>query len=168
VNSGIVIYKNRILRSLEKMIQQLLQTDSNYVYAFLRMVAAIIIFPYGMQKLLGWFDDFGGGAGIRASLLQFTKKKIPRFLAWMVILGQSAGSILLITGFFSRLAATANFIIFAGALVHHLPGGWVMNWTGKKKGEGIEYFVMLLAILFIIIIKGSGPVSIDIWLLRKM
>ena len=146
------------------MIRQLLQTDDNYVYLFLRVVAGVIIFPYGMQKLLGWFNDFGGGVGIKESLAQFKKKKVPQFLAWMVIIGQSLGSISLILGFSGRIAAVGNFIIFTGALVSHLPDGWVMNWTGKKKGEGIEYFVMLLSILFIIIIKGSGAMSIDRWL----
>jgi hypothetical protein len=33
------------------MIKTLLQTDSDYVYTFLRIIAGIIVFPYGMQKL---------------------------------------------------------------------------------------------------------------------
>ena len=45
------------------MVRQLLQTDANYVYLFLRLVAGVIIFPYGMQKLLGWFDDFASQIG---------------------------------------------------------------------------------------------------------
>jgi putative oxidoreductase len=149
------------------MLYRFLDTESNYVYLFLRLVAGVIIFPYGMQKLLGWFNDFGGGIGIQASLAEFKKKNIPRFVAWLVIFGQSLGSIALITGFLGRLAATANFLIFTGALINHLPGGWVMNWKGKKKAEGVEYFVMLLSLLVVIIIKGSGPVSIDSWLLSK-
>ena len=148
------------------MIRQLLQTDGDYVYLILRLVAGVIIFPYGMQKLLGWFDDFGGGVGIKASLAQFKKKRIPQFVAWMVIIGQSLGSILLIVGFSGRIAAAGNFIIFTGAFINHSSDGWVMNWIGKKKGEGIEYFVMLLSILSIIIIKGSGAMSIDLWLLQ--
>jgi putative oxidoreductase len=148
------------------MVRQLLQTDANYVYLFLRVVAGVIIFPYGMQKLLGWFDDFGGGVGIKPSLAQFKQKKIPRFIAWMVIIGQSLGSIALIVGFAGRIAAAGNFIILTGALINHSPDGWVMNWVGKKKGEGIEYFVMLLSILLVIIIEGSGALSVDLWLLR--
>lgn len=150
------------------MVEQLLQTDATYIYLFLRLVAGIIIFPYGMQKLLGWFGDFGGGVGIKASLAEFRKKKVPQLFAWMVIIGQSLGSIALILGFAGRIAAAGNFIIFTGALINHLQGGWVMNWTRKKRGEGIEYFVMLLSILFIIIIKGSGAISIDLWLLQVM
>ena len=47
------------------MIKILLQTDSDYVYTFLRIIAGIIVFPYGMQKLFGWFGAPGfGPAGI--------------------------------------------------------------------------------------------------------
>lgn len=148
------------------MVRQLLETDTNYVYCFLRLVAGVIIFPYGMQKLLGWFDDFGGGVGIKASLAQIKKKGIPQFVAWMVIIGQSLGSIALVAGFCGRITAAGNFIIFTGALLSHAADGWVMNWTARKRGEGIEYFVMLLSILLIIVIKGSGALSIDLLLLQ--
>ncbi len=39
-----------------------------------------------------------------------------------------------------------------------------MNWLGEKKGEGIEYHVMLLSLLLIVIVRGSGAMSIDLWL----
>jgi putative oxidoreductase len=146
----------------------LLQTDADYVYLFLRLVAGIIIFPYGMQKLFGWFDNLGGGVGIKETLTQMSAKKIPSWIAWLIIIGQSIGSIALMLGCLGRIAAGANFIIFTGALVIHASDGWTMNWLGKKKGEGIEYFVLLLSILIIITIKGSGAVSIDRWLLSKM
>ena len=150
------------------MIYKLLQTDADYVYLFLRVVAGIIIFPYGMQKLFGWFDNLGGGVGIKETLIQMRSKKIPTVIAWLIIIGQSIGSIALILGCLGRIAASANLIIFTGALVLHADDGWTMNWSGKKKGEGIEYFVMLLSILIVITIKGSGALSIDSWLLSKL
>jgi putative oxidoreductase len=85
-------------------------------------------------------------------------------IAWLVIIGQSFGSIALLLGCLGRIAAAGNFIIFAGALLVHAPDGWAMNWIGKKNGEGIEYFILLLSILLVIMIKGSGPLSIDNWL----
>jgi putative oxidoreductase len=130
------------------------------------MVAGLIIFPYGMQKLLGWFDDLGGGVGIRGSLGRLKQKGIPLFLGWLIIIGQSLGSIGLILGCMGRLAALGNLIIFTGALITHLPEGWTMNWLGKKKGEGIEYFVLLLSLLIVIVVRGSGALSIDLWLSR--
>ena len=39
-----------------------------------------------------------------------------------------------------------------------------MNWFGEKKGEGIEYHVMLFSLLLIVIVRGSGAMSIDYWL----
>jgi putative oxidoreductase len=114
-----------------------------------------------MQKLFGWF----GGSGIKKTLKQLTLKKIPTFIAWLVILGQSFGSIALLTGFLGRIAAGGLFIIFTGALIVHLPDGWAMNWFGEKKGEGIEYHVMLLSLLLIVIVRGSGAMSIDLWLI---
>jgi len=150
------------------MIKILLQTDSDYVYTFLR----IIVFPYGMQKLFGWFGGPGFGApgfgapGIKGSLEQLTARNIPKFIAWLIIIGQSFGSIALMSGFLGRIAAGGLFIIFTGALIVHLPDGWTLNWFGSKKGEGIEYFVLLLSLLLVIVLKGSGARSIDFWLTR--
>jgi putative oxidoreductase len=142
------------------MIEKLLHTDPDYAWTFLRIIAGLIIFPYGMQKLFPWF----GGWGIKKTLKQLTLKKIPTFIAWLIIVGQSFGSIALVAGFLGRIAAGGLFIIFTGALIVHLPDGWAMNWFGEKKGEGIEYFVMLLSLLLIVIVRGSGAMSIDLWL----
>lgn len=146
-------------------IFNILQTENDYVYLILRVVAGIIIFPYGMQKLFGWFDDLGGGVGIKETFLKMRAKNIPGFITWMIIIGQSLGSVALIVGFLGRVAAAGNFIIFLGALFVHLPEGWTLNWLKNKKGEGIEYFVLLLAILLIIILRGSGAFSVDYWLI---
>jgi putative oxidoreductase len=142
------------------MIEKLIHTDPNYAWTFLRIIAGLIIFPYGMQKLFPWF----GGWGIKKTLEQLTLKKIPTSIAWLIIIGQSFGSIALVAGFLGRIAAGGLFIIFTGALIVHLPDGWTMNWFGEKKGEGIEYFVMLLSLLLIVIVRGSGAMSIDLWL----
>jgi putative oxidoreductase len=142
------------------MIEKLLHTDADYACSFLRTIAGIIIFPYGMQKLLGWFD----GVGIKGTLEQMKVRKIPQFIGWLIIIGQSLGSIALIFGFLGRIAAGGLFIIFIGALIVHLPDGWAMNWFGTKNGEGIEYHVLLLSLLLIVIVRGSGAISIDFWL----
>lgn len=150
------------------MITKLLETNIDYACFFLRVIGGVIIFPYGMQKLFGWFENLGGGVGIRETIVQMSAKKIPKVIAWLIIIAQSIGSIALIIGCFGRIAAVGNFIIFLGALIVHAPHGWTMNWLGKKRGEGIEYFIMLLSILMVIIVKGSGAISIDLWLLSKI
>ena len=80
------------------MIETLLQTNADYVSTFLRIIAGITIFPYGMQKLFGWFE----GVGIKGTLEQFAVRKIPKFVAWLVIVGQSFGSIALVVGFWAE------------------------------------------------------------------
>jgi putative oxidoreductase len=146
------------------MIKVLLQTDKDYVFAFLRVIAGVVIWPYGMQKLFGWFS----GVGIKGTLEEMAVKKVPTFIAWLVIIGQSFGSTALIFGFLARIAAGGLFIIFTGALIFHLPNGWTMNWFGEKNGEGIEYHVILLSLLLAVIVKGSGTMSLDLWLMTKM
>jgi len=145
-------------------MKTLIQTDLNYIATFIRIVAGIIILPYGMQKLFGWF----GGPGIKGTLEQMTLKRIPKFIGWLVTVGQFFGSIALIIGFLGRIAAAGFFIIFTGALIVHLPDGWSMNWFGTKSGEGIEYHVMLLSLLLVVILLGSGALSIDVWLTTVM
>jgi putative oxidoreductase len=146
------------------MIKKLLQTDADYVCLFLRTVAGIIILPYGMQKLLGWFN----GPGIKGTFQDMRRRKIPLFIGWLIIISQSFGSIALIIGFMGRFAAGGAFIIFTGALIVHSPDGWMLNWFNKKKGEGIEYFILLLSLLLVILIKGSGALSVDLWLFHQI
>jgi putative oxidoreductase len=146
------------------MLIKLVQTDSDYIWTFLRVVVGVIIFPYGLQKVTGWF----GGLGLKLSIQQITDRGIPAAIAWLVVGGQFLGGVALLLGFLTRVAAGGLFIIFAGALVVHLPDGWTMNWFGKKNGEGIEYFIMLLALLLVVILKGAGALSVDRWLQAGM
>jgi putative oxidoreductase len=78
-----------LIYTTDLMIKALLQTDADYVCAFLRTVAGIIIWPYGMQKLFGWF----GGVGVKGTLEEMSVKKIPKFIAYLVIIGQSFGAL---------------------------------------------------------------------------
>jgi len=151
------------------MLQHLLHTDKDFVYLLLRIVAGVAIFPYGMHKLLGWFGDPSfGPRGTKETMQQMKEKHLPPLIGWLVIISQSLGSIALITGFLGRIAAAGNFILFLGALIIHSPDGWALNWFKKKKGEGIEYLVMLLSILLVVLVKGSGPLSIDYLLYESL
>jgi uncharacterized membrane protein YphA (DoxX/SURF4 family) len=50
------------------------------------------------------------------------------------------GSVAILSGSLSKVAAAGLFVIFIGALIVHSRDGWMMNWYGKKNGEGIEVF----------------------------
>jgi len=142
---------------MDTLGQLIFSTDNTFYPMLARIVSGIVILPYGLQKL-GYF----GGAGIFLTLEDFKKRKLPQFIAWLVILSQSLGSVALIIGFCTRLAAAGSIIIFTAAIFVHLPDGWQLNWYNKKKGEGVEYFFLLLALLWIALIYGGGTCSIDI------
>ena len=52
------------------------------------------------------------GVDNNESLKSFERKKIPKTITWMVIIGQIIGSIALLIGFSGRITALGNFIIF--------------------------------------------------------
>ena len=142
---------------MESLRQLIFSTENTFYPLLARIVSGIVILPYGLQKL-GFFD----GVGISSTLEDFKRRKLPQLIAWLVIVSQSFGSIALIIGFCTRLAAAGAIIIFTAAIFVHLPDGWQLNWYNKKKGEGVEYFFLLLALLWIAFIYGGGAWSADI------
>jgi putative oxidoreductase len=129
-----------------------------------RLVAAVVFFPHGAQKLLGWF----GGPAFAATMEALTQKRgIPAVLAFLVIIAEFFGSLGLAVGFLTRLAAFGlGCVMVTAALLVHLPNGFFMNWTGTQKGEGFEFHVLALGILIALLWKGGGRASVDRMLTR--
>jgi putative oxidoreductase len=36
-----------------------------------------------------------------------------------------------------------------------------MNWMGEKKGDGIEYHLLAIALARVVMFKGAGALSLD-------
>lgn len=83
-----------------------------------------------------------------------------------VVAARTLGAVSLLFGFLVRISALGNFIVMSGALVVHFKDGWGMNWYGKKNAEGIEYFVLILCILFVLMLDGGGLFSFDRFLMN--
>lgn len=133
------------------------QTDVTQLV--LRLAAGVVIFPHGAQKMLGWF----GGPGFAGTMQFFTSMMhIPPFFAFLAICAEFFGSILLLAGGLTRVAAfgIAVNMIVAVIMVHHA-NGFFMNWTGQQKGEGIEYFIYAIPVLLLIVRYGAGRYSLD-------
>lgn len=151
---------------LSRSINRLLNTDeNNYSLLFLRIVAAIAIFPHGAQKLLGWF----GGAGLQATLNSFSAYLgIPSYLAILAVLAESLGALLLVLGLFSRVSAFGLAVTMVVAVFSaHIHNGFFMNWSGTAKGEGFEYHFIYFAIVMVIAVKGAGAFAMDSLLSKK-
>jgi len=117
------------------------------------------MFAHGAQLALGWF----GGYGYSASMGFFTQQMhIPALFAFLAIAAEFAGSIGLIVGALSRLAAlgiAATMVV--AILTVHTANGFFMNWTGAQKGEGFEYHLLALALALVVMINGAGKWSLD-------
>jgi putative oxidoreductase len=142
-------------------MKRILSTNSANVTALIaRIVLGIAIFPHGAQKLLGWF----GGYGFEGTMGFLTGTAgLPWIVALMVILVEFFGSLLLIFGFGTRLAAFAVIANFAGVVItSHAGNGFFMNWYSQAgKGEGLEYFILLFGLAVISLVAGGGMASVD-------
>ncbi len=125
----------------------------------LRVLLGVVMFPHGAQKLLGWF----GGYGFSGTMGFFTGKLgIPAVFVFLVIMSEFFGSLALIAGAITRLAAFGTGCVMLGAtLIVHLPNGFFMNWAGKQQGEGFEFHLLAMAIAVALMIIGGGRWSID-------
>jgi putative oxidoreductase len=141
------------------MIKKLLETNDDITNLVLRVLLGVVMLPHGAQKLLGWF----GGYGFSGTMGFFTGKMgIPAVFAFLVIITEFFGSLALITGTLTRLAAFGvGCVMLVGALMVHLPHGFFMNWAGKQQGEGFEFHILAMAIAVALMIKGGGRWSVD-------
>ena len=141
------------------MLRKLIATDDELASLVLRVVLGIVFFAHGAQLALGWF----GGNGFSATMQFFTQNMhIPAVFAFLAIMAQFLGSLGLIVGLLTRVAAFGIAVVMLVATVMiHLPVGFFMNWFGNQKGEGYEYHLLAMVIALALMIKGGGKASID-------
>lgn len=141
------------------ILNSVLRTDSSTAPLLARLTLGAVMFPHGAQKALGWF----GGYGYSGTMNFFTgTMHIPTVFAFLAIAAEFAGSLALLAGLFSRVAALGIAAVMAVAIVTaHSAHGFFMNWAGNQKGEGFEYHLLALGLALIVIIHGAGRASVD-------
>ena len=140
-------------------MKYLFQTNDKFSYWVPRVILGCVMFPHGAQKLFGWF----GGFGFTNTMTYFTQTAgLPWIIAFLIIMGESLGSLGLIVGFFTRLSALGLIFIMVGAITTvHIPNGFFMNWFGKNAGEGVEYHLLVIGMSIPLLISGGGKYSVD-------
>ena len=135
------------------------QSADSWSLLILRLMLGIVMFPHGAQKLFGWF----GGHGFAGTMSFFTDQRhIPAFFAFLAIIAESLGSLGLIIGLLTRVAAfgiMCNMVV--AILMVHWPHGFFMNWAGKQRGEGFEYHLLVIGMCLALMISGAGKWSVD-------
>jgi putative oxidoreductase len=133
-------------------------TDGTLVPLVLRLTLAIVMFPHGAQKVLGWF----GGHGLRGTLGYFGSQGIPLPLALLAIAAEFLGPIGLAVGLLTRVAAFGiACVMVVAVLTVHAKVGFFMNWSGTQKGEGFEFHLLAIGLAVALVIGGGGRWSLD-------
>ena len=141
-------------------IKKFLATDQqSWSLLIVRLALGFVILPHGMQKALGMF----GGYGFAGTVGFFQSMGMPFIIGTLVILAEFVGSIGVIIGMGTRFMAASILLTMSGAMVlgGHLNNGFFMNWFGMQKGEGVEYFVLVIGLALAAVIGGSGKFSFD-------
>ncbi len=140
------------------MLSRIIRTDDDRAALVARLVLALVIFPHGAQKALGWFGGFGvaGTVGFMGTM------GIPAALAWLAIAAEFLGSIALVIGFLGRVAAFGIMVnMIVATLTVHWPNGFFMNWSGTQAGEGFEMHLLALGLALPLVVRGGGAYSAD-------
>ncbi|HEY7567237.1 MAG TPA: DoxX family protein [Gemmatimonadaceae bacterium] len=140
------------------MLRAIMETSDDRIPMLGRLALGIVMLPHGAQDLFGWF----GGSGIDGALGLYTSLGVPPFLGWMAIVVQFFGGVALIVGVLGRVAAFAIALVLLAAVVTlHWSVGFFMNWNGALEGEGFEFHILAVTLAVIVIIRGSGALSVD-------
>lgn len=138
------------------------KTNDSWAGPILRIGLGVVIFAHGVQKLLGWY----GGNGFEATMGFFAKKMgLPWLVAFLVIIGESLGSLELIVGLLTRFIATSFIVIMLGAIATvHWPHRFFVNWFGQQQGEGFEYHLLVIAMSAALALIGGGKaIGYAVW-----
>lgn len=141
------------------MLSHILATNSDWVLTLARSVLGIIFFAHGAQKMFGWF----GGPGLGQTLRTMTGHVgLPASVAFCAVAVECFGGAALILGLLGRIAALGIAVILVSAiLMVHGRYGLFLNWFGDRKGNGIEYHLLAIALAIVIIVEGPGALSVD-------
>jgi putative oxidoreductase len=147
------------------MLKRMIATTDSTPALIARLTVAAVIFPHGAQKLFGWF----GGHGFAETMGFFTRWGFPSFLVVLLIITESIGMLSLALGFLGRLWAAATAVVMLVAVIkaNHFRH-FFMNWYMEaRRPEGFEYHLLVMGLVLIVLIFGSGRASVDFALQKK-
>ena len=146
-------------------LRSLFVTTDSQAQLVLRIGLALVILPHGLQKVFGWF----GGFGLYGTMEFFTDTMgLPWLLGLAAIGAESIGAVLVVIGAATRIAAASIGVTMTTAmLMVHAEHGFFMNWFGTQSGEGVEFFLLAIALATGLVLGGGGALSIDRVLSRR-
>jgi putative oxidoreductase len=124
-------------------------TDTSpYGLLALRAALGAMWIAHGLLKLMVF--GVAGFSGFLGSL------GLPTFLAMPIIAAEIGGGVLILLGIYGRQVSLLLIPIMAGALMVHLPNGWLFS---APKG-GWEYPAFLIVASFAHALAGDGALAL--------
>ena len=148
------------------MLRDLVSTNPDWTLTIIRTILGAVFFAHGAQKFLGWF----GGPGLKETMrTMHDRLGLPFALAFAAVATEFFGGVGLIVGLLSRVAAIGIGVTMLSAIVMvHGRNGLFMDWFGARKNHGYEYHLLAIALAVVLVVKGSGAVSLDRLLFNSM
>jgi putative oxidoreductase len=142
-----------------KVMQLLsLNTNNSTAPTIVRLFLAIVLFPHGAQKLVGWF----GGSGWNGNMHYFTDTVgLPGIVGAAVIIIEFFGPIAIMLGCLTRFWSIAIACVMTGIIFTNFTDYFFMNWFGKQPTEGMEFFLLAIGLSVSLVISGGGRFSVD-------
>ena len=147
------------MRSMSHLISVAVATPRSAAPLVARVGLAIVMFPHGAQKVLGWW----GGHGWSGTYAGMTEQMgLPGLAVVGVMLLEFIGPLLLVMGAAVRPVSAAFAALMLGTIVTvHGEHGFFMNWFGQQEGEGIEYALLAVTLSASLVLSGGGRWSLD-------
>ena len=140
------------------MLGWLVGTHGDVVPLVLRLTLAVVMFPHGAQKAVGWF----GGYGLRGTLDFLRKSGVASPVAVLAIMAEFLGPLGLAVGLLTRVAALGIAAVMLGSILTvHRQHGFFMDWYGNQQGEGFEYHILAIGLAVALVLGGGGVWSLD-------
>ncbi len=139
------------------MFSNTLNPGFNWATLFLRIFLALVLFPHGAQKLLGWFDGFG----FEGSMQYFTGQVgLPWIVGFLVIMIEFFAPLALALGVAVRFSAAAIAAVMTGIIVTTAHHHFFMDWFGNQHVEGMEFFLLAIGMAGALVFAGGGSYGI--------
>ena len=138
-------------------------SSADLAFAIVRIVAGLTIAYHGYPKLMN------GVAGLAGSVIPKIGLPAPLFVAYLVMITEVAGGLLLAAGLFTRIVAiplVIEFVVivfivkFANGFIAFAPTAINPGFAGMVPG-GFEFEFLLGIICLACLIGGAGSYSID-------
>lgn len=123
---------------------------TDHAALLLRVSMGVMFLAHGI--LLKYLDYTPAGTA-----QYFESIGYPAFTAYVVILAEAIGGLMLIAGYKVRLVSLAFIPLMAGATLQHIGNGWVFS----AEGGGYEFPLFWLVTLLVQALLGAGSHGVD-------